>query len=165
MARRIGRKSEKLKDFLHRAEGDDPSAEGSELCILDQEALHTSPSMSTTQNAGPSWLAPYEVCHGLDTVRRRQAKLERHEILHHLRGSLEEHHRNQLETFQIHHPHLLKDMSHIGEIMGLNYWNKTVPIFLLKDPAGRAGYPEMLRPALHNYLYRRWFRPYRTDRV
>lgn len=38
MARRIGRKSEKLKDFLHRAEGDDPSAEGSELFILDQEA-------------------------------------------------------------------------------------------------------------------------------
>ncbi|WAO89578.1 Hypothetical protein NCS54_00697200 [Fusarium falciforme] len=120
--------------------------------------------MSTTQNAGPSWLAPYEVCHGLDTVRRRQAKLERHEILHHLRGSLEEHHRNQLETFQIHHTHLLKDMSHIGEIMGLNCWNKTVPIFLLKGPAGRAGYPEMLRPTLHNYLYRRWFRPYRTDR-
>ncbi|KAL6363467.1 hypothetical protein LRP88_02883 [Fusarium phalaenopsidis] len=54
-------------------------------------------------------------------------------------------------------------MSHLDEIMGLNCWNKTVPIFLLNGPAGRAGYPEMLRSALHNYLYRRWFRPYRTD--
>ncbi|RSL44230.1 hypothetical protein CEP51_016253 [Fusarium floridanum] len=38
MARRIARKSEKFKDFLHRVEGIDPSAEGSELFILDQES-------------------------------------------------------------------------------------------------------------------------------
>jgi hypothetical protein len=90
--------------------------------------------MSTTQNAGPSWLAPYEVCKGVDIVERRQAKLERHEILHYIRGSLEEHHRSQLETFQIHYPHLLKDMSHLDEVMGLNCWNKTVPIYLLRGP-------------------------------
>ncbi|KAM0420799.1 hypothetical protein ACHAPT_011460 [Fusarium lateritium] len=38
MARRIGRKSEKFKDFLHRVEGIDPDAEESELFILNKDS-------------------------------------------------------------------------------------------------------------------------------
>lgn len=96
--------------------------------------------MSTTQNAGPSWLPPYEVRRGADIIEIGQPKLEHHQILHYIRGSLEERHR-RLKTFQIQCPHFLKDMPHLGEIMGLNCWNKTVLIFLLKGPPGSRGLP------------------------
>ncbi|UPL01493.1 hypothetical protein LCI18_012427 [Fusarium solani-melongenae] len=119
--------------------------------------------MSTTQNAGLSWLAPYEVCKGVDIVERRQAKLERHEILHYLHGSQEEHHCSQLETFQIHYPHILKRYVTSRRGHGAELLEQTVPIFLLKGHTGSAGLPEIPRPALHNHLYRRWSRPYRTD--
>lgn len=119
--------------------------------------------MSTTRNARPPWAAPYEVRKGAHFLERGQTKLKRHAILHYLRGCLEERHRSQLETYQVYAPHRLNDMSHLGEILGLNCWNKTVPVFLLKGPAGSAGHNQILQPALHNYLYRRWFHPYRTD--
>ncbi|RMJ04984.1 hypothetical protein CDV36_014346 [Fusarium kuroshium] len=119
--------------------------------------------MSTTQNPNPSWLAPYEVRHGRNAVLEYQVNLERHEILHRLRGDLECHHRVDLELIHTRPRYYLEDLSQLGDSMGLKCWNKTVPIFLLKGPAGSQGHTGMFRPALHNYLYHRWFRPYRSD--
>ncbi|KAM5374343.1 hypothetical protein ACJZ2D_006516 [Fusarium nematophilum] len=43
--------------------------------------------------------------------------------------------------------------------------NKTIPIYMLdsSEEATRQHHPHLLYITLHNYLYRRWFRPYRID--
>ncbi|KAL2679334.1 hypothetical protein Neosp_010107 [[Neocosmospora] mangrovei] len=64
------------------------------------------------------WLAPYEVRHGSYAVIGAEVQLHRHEILHHVRGHLEQRHREELG---------------------------------------------LLLMVIHNYLYRKWFRPYRSD--
>ncbi|OBS20322.1 hypothetical protein FPOA_06695 [Fusarium poae] len=45
----------------------------------------------------------------------------------------------------------------------LDFFNKTVPIYMLRGDKQKRGLYSLLTVTLHNYLYRKWFRPYRTD--
>lgn len=109
------------------------------------------------------WLAPYEIRHGVSTVSGQELQLERHEILHHLRGYLEGCHRKDLWCYQGRQIHRMEYLPQLDGSRALDFRNKTVPIYLLNGDAEKRGFTGLLLGVIHNYLYRRWFRPYRTD--
>ncbi|KAI8716988.1 hypothetical protein NCS52_00993800 [Fusarium sp. LHS14.1] len=96
--------------------------------------------MSTPEHK--HWLTLYEVRHGVYAVIRAEVQLHLHEILHHIppRGF------SQLDRFQ-----------------ALDFRNKTIPVYLLTGDAEKRGLSGLLLMVIHNYLYRKWFRPYRSD--
>ncbi|KAK7413285.1 hypothetical protein QQX98_007873 [Neonectria punicea] len=116
--------------------------------------------MSTPEQ--PHWLTPYEIRHGFNAVCSQEVRLERHEILHHLRGSLEQYHRRDLCS-QVRQSFRMEDFAQLDRHRALDFRNKTAPIYLLKGDAEKRGLGGLICMVLHNYLYRKYFRPYRTD--
>ncbi|RSM09379.1 hypothetical protein CEP52_004222 [Fusarium oligoseptatum] len=116
--------------------------------------------MSTSEHQ--HWLAPYEVRHGVRAVIRGEVQLDRDEILHHLRGYLEHRHREKLYC-QLRAPLRMNCLSQLDHSQALDFRNKTVPVYVLTGDAEKTGLSGLLLMVLHNYLYRRWFRPYRSN--
>ena len=99
------------------------------------------------------------------------APYERHEILHYLRGENEYGNRNHIwrdsadnaytcYDYVADGPNQLHQMS-IEEAE--KFCNKSVPIYIY--PASSPCYYKrmLLLTALHNYTYRKWFRPYQSE--
>ncbi|EEU38848.1 uncharacterized protein NECHADRAFT_83166 [Fusarium vanettenii 77-13-4] len=116
--------------------------------------------MSTPEHK--HWLAPYEVRHGVYAVIGAEVQLHRHEILHHVRGHLEQRHREELYC-QLRAGFLMKSFSQLDRLQALDFRNKTVPVYLLTGDAEKRGLSGLLLMVIHNYLYRKWFRLYRSD--
>ncbi|RFN52418.1 hypothetical protein FIE12Z_3349 [Fusarium flagelliforme] len=90
--------------------------------------------------------------------------LESHEILHRLRGQLEEQHRTQIWGMWYHHSFEMADLPQLQGDHALDFFNKTVPIYIMRGDSQKQGPPSyLLLAVLHNYIYRKWFCPYRTD--
>ncbi|KAJ0134170.1 Uncharacterized protein HZ326_22766 [Fusarium oxysporum f. sp. albedinis] len=83
----------------------------------------------------------FETQHGIEAIINSTVELPFHEILHHLRGVLEQNHR--LAIYSQHYT---------------SFRNKIVLICVFKGSIGG-----LWEPVLHNYLYRRWFQPYLSD--
>lgn len=99
----------------------------------------------------------------------RKARLPRHEILHQLRGYQEGNHRDlvcnrSVDCRWIFQPSV-SDMASLAAEMTLedadDCCNKATGIYV--HSATRIGYPCLLLQTLHNYLYGRWFRPYKSE--
>ncbi|RTE83216.1 hypothetical protein BHE90_002207 [Fusarium euwallaceae] len=116
--------------------------------------------MSTSEHQ--HWLAPYQVRHGIRAVIKGEVQLDRDEILHHLRGYLEYRHREELYC-QLRAPLRMNCLSQLDRSQTLDFRNKTVPVYLLTGEGEKTGLSGLLLMVLHNYLYRRWFRPYRSN--
>lgn len=101
----------------------------------------------------------------------RGGPYERHEMLHYLRGREEYEHRQHIwgdsaqNTYHCYEflapePDQLHQMS-ISEVE--DFCNKSAPVYLYFrrpfDPCKLS----LLRTAIHNYTYRRWFRPYQSE--
>ncbi|KAM5363912.1 hypothetical protein ACJZ2D_011764 [Fusarium nematophilum] len=113
-----------------------------------------------TPQAGNCPLAPYEVRYGTRAVFNGEVELERHEILHYIRGQREETHRLTLWAMQFRQPYEMGDLAQLCPSLIHDFRNKTVPIYILKsNTVGQV----LILMVLQNYLYRRWFSPYRTD--
>ncbi|KAK4044122.1 hypothetical protein C8A01DRAFT_12426 [Parachaetomium inaequale] len=97
----------------------------------------------------------------------RYPKLPCHGILHYLRGKIENRHRDYLfrQAVRWHGPPCLglEDIPgmRIGEIESC--CNKTAPIYILPGDSTSLWDWRLLLVVLHNYLYRTWFRPYRSE--
>ncbi|CVK87799.1 uncharacterized protein FMAN_05351 [Fusarium mangiferae] len=102
--------------------------------------------------------APYETRHGVEAIIDTIVELLPHEILHHLRGFLEQNHRLAIHT-QHYNSFDVKEIRDLDKHQALRFRNKTVLIYVLKG-GGIGGLWELV---LHNYLYRRWFQPYLSD--
>ncbi|KAL7948571.1 hypothetical protein V8C42DRAFT_314871 [Trichoderma barbatum] len=97
--------------------------------------------------------------------KRKLSELTRDELLWLLRTDYEERHRNNirvLATTCTYDPSI-RDASgnclpDILDYQWLDICNKSVPLYIL--PGDRW---ILLRIVLHNYIYRRWFRPYRSE--
>lgn len=102
----------------------------------------------------------------------KRAPLPRHEILSEIRGQLEACHRQDIFVVDARHkvrPCLLRnnvcsDDCHVKvedmssrDLEGC--CNKTVPIYIVH----RTKHYSLLHCALHNWLYNKWYRPYRND--
>lgn len=96
-------------------------------------------------------------------------KLERHEILHYLRCSLETDHHIELYCNQIRMActwdidDLNDDLGSPDHYKAQAFWNKSVPIYIFPVDMSKRFWPSLLAIVLHNYLYRRWFKPYETN--
>lgn len=123
-----------------------------------------------SSNKPNPFAAPYEIRHG--PRYHKCGELERHEILHCLRGHLESSHRVRLVYGQIRRPyepsieHLpnlppFKDSGHA--IPPASFWNKSFPVYNIGGDKVMRHLLEILLVVLHRYLYRRWFRPYRSN--
>lgn len=112
-------------------------------------------------------------------------EMSREEVLHYLRGRREQDHRELVQIGFEHNPccwnskpqHRPEYDTHVrllragGRILTagaaahfLEFCNKTVPIYILTSPRkdDNTTLP-VLRSSLVNYLYNKWFRPYKTD--
>ncbi|TRX90082.1 hypothetical protein FHL15_009001 [Xylaria flabelliformis] len=90
----------------------------------------------------------------------------RHKILHQLRTDREYDHRHRIffhSLLQIYQPCLeaLHDSPEFHLRMSNEFCNITAPIYLLRTRLSRCG--PLLLTSIHNYVYRRWFRPYETE--
>ncbi|KAL2023598.1 hypothetical protein VTK56DRAFT_1755 [Thermocarpiscus australiensis] len=93
----------------------------------------------------------------------------RHDILHQLRRERESRHREMMYRHATTYPYLyepdIKDLDHLAADMTLEQadhcCNKSVAIYVMS--AEPAFLPDLLLELLHNYLYDRWFRPYRSE--
>ncbi|KAF5020443.1 hypothetical protein F66182_7522 [Fusarium sp. NRRL 66182] len=119
--------------------------------------------MATPKQQEQHWRAPYELHHGVNAVHGGEVQLESYEILHHLRGYTEQQHRQHVWIYGGRVPCRMEDLVNLGGGMALDFFNKTVPIFLLAGDDERRGIAHLLLITLHNHIYRKWFRPYRTD--
>ncbi|KAK3936049.1 hypothetical protein QBC46DRAFT_396064 [Diplogelasinospora grovesii] len=95
--------------------------------------------------------------------------LPRHRILHQLRRERESYHREMMYRYAVNYPYLyepdIKDLDHLAADMTLEQadhcCNKSVAVYVMSaDPSLL---PDLLLEVLHNYLYDRWFRPYRSE--
>jgi hypothetical protein len=122
---------------------------------------HSAPLIPSTDGypcCGPA-TAPYATGHIIP-----EEQLESHEILHRLRGQLEEQHRSQIWGVWYHHSFVMADLPLLQRDHALDFFNKTVPIYITRGDIQKHGpHSGLLSAVLHNYLYRKWFRPYRTD--
>ncbi|KAI0157156.1 hypothetical protein GGR52DRAFT_565506 [Hypoxylon sp. FL1284] len=80
-----------------------------------------------------------------------------------LRTGLEGGHRMCIQRYSVAMPYRpsVKDIDHLPEMEDSDFidtCSKSVPVYMVPHPQGLA-----IRQTLHNYIYRRWFRPYRTD--
>ncbi|ETR98243.1 hypothetical protein M419DRAFT_89470 [Trichoderma reesei RUT C-30] len=98
-----------------------------------------------------------------------KTRLPRHEILHQLRGHQEKRHRDlvchrSVDCRWIFQPSV-SDMASLAAEMTLedadDCCNKATGIYV--HSAKRTGYLCLLLQTLHNYLYGRWFRPYKSE--
>ncbi|KAF5528772.1 hypothetical protein FPHYL_14350 [Fusarium phyllophilum] len=101
--------------------------------------------------------APYETRHGVKAILNATVELLPHEILHHLRGWLEQDHRLAIYN-QHYNPFDIEEIPNLNKRQALRFRNKTVLIYVLKG-GGIGG----LWGPVHNCLYRRWFQPYLSD--
>ncbi|KAI0188387.1 hypothetical protein EV127DRAFT_343005, partial [Xylaria flabelliformis] len=91
----------------------------------------------------------------------------RHTILHQLRTDREYEHRHRIffhSLLHIYQPSLeaLNDSPEFHLVMSNEFCNKTAPIYLLRTRRlSRCG--PLLLTSIHNYVYRRWFRPYESE--
>lgn len=113
------------------------------------------------------WAAPYEIHHGWRALYHRTCTLEHHEILHYLRAKLEARHRERLWCKKVYRPYGIAvdrpdQLDPIPHDEAKDYWNKSVPIYILPGD-GTHCKPYSIPLSLLNYLYKRWFRPYRSD--
>jgi hypothetical protein len=90
-----------------------------------------------------------------------------HGILHYLRGYIEEGHRSLIMRQAVRGPGPpllnLENISQmkIGDIESC--CNKSAPIYILPHASLSRWDWQVLRIALHNYLYHTWFRPYGSE--
>ncbi|CVL09878.1 hypothetical protein FPRO06_12608 [Fusarium proliferatum] len=112
-----------------------------------------------------STLAPYEARYGVDAVFRGDVELQRHEILHYIRGRLEAKYIHRIWYTQFNGMHTKRDLETIQGHSALSFCNKTFPIFLFSDRISSSN--RTLGPLIHiavlNYIHRIYFKPYRTD--
>ena len=94
--------------------------------------------------------------------------LPRDEILHYLRGSLEVTHRHLIHRYSASHPFLYEpridqpaDLPQMGLGQADDFCNKTAPIYIYST--ADLNPTQLLLIALHNWLYRKWFRPYKSE--
>ena len=92
--------------------------------------------------------------------------LLRHEILQDLRSKQEYHHRESLYVHSAMHPfqpHMKspQDLPEFSLQTAIEFCNKTAPIYILRHDSPQ--YVSYLLVAIHNYIYRHWFRPYRSE--
>ncbi|KAI0546523.1 hypothetical protein F4679DRAFT_598600 [Xylaria curta] len=95
-----------------------------------------------------------------------ETPLPRHEILHQLRTDREYEHRHRLFIRSLTHmyePSLeaLKDAPEFHLRMSNEFCNKSAPIYVLRGRSTRC--LPLLLTSIHNYVYRRWFRPYESE--
>lgn len=72
-------------------------------------------------------------------------------------------HRNTIHSFGVtwYFATSIKEINHLPKMEThdvLDACNKSVPIYIPRHP-----HESLLRQVLHNYIYRRWFRPYRSE--
>ena len=104
----------------------------------------------------------------------QNAPLPRQKILQALRGAAEGHHRinlNNGNAFRLFHrleiddPHLCDNIPAMNIKQADDRCNKTIPIYICHDhrtmQLDQCAW--LLGHALHNWLYKMWFRPYRSD--
>ncbi|KAK4151016.1 hypothetical protein C8A00DRAFT_17542, partial [Chaetomidium leptoderma] len=95
------------------------------------------------------------------------AKLPLHEILHLLRGRVEWYHRHQILRQSVRFPGPMPvSLESIGGMRMSTIescCNKSVPIYVLPDGSCSVEAWRLLLAVLHNYLYRTWFQPYRSE--
>ncbi|KAF4456618.1 hypothetical protein F53441_1276 [Fusarium austroafricanum] len=103
--------------------------------------------------------APYETRHGMDAILDCTVKLEEHEILHHVRGRIEQEHH---ELIALRQPFYLKDLPDMDTHEADHFRNKTMALYLVWADGPKKGLELMLPIIVRNFVYRRWFRPYRT---
>ncbi|KAF4436655.1 hypothetical protein FACUT_6250 [Fusarium acutatum] len=112
-----------------------------------------------------STLTPYEARYGVDAVFQGDVELQRHKILHYIRGRLEAKYIHRVWYTQFYGMHTIRDLENIKEHSALSFCNKTFPIFLLADRISSSN--RTLAPLIHiavlNYIHRLYFKPYRTD--
>ncbi|KAI1137128.1 hypothetical protein F5Y05DRAFT_419618 [Hypoxylon sp. FL0543] len=87
----------------------------------------------------------------------------RDEILWLLRTGLEGGHRHEIHLYAIrlHYLPSVRDIDHLPEMDSRDVFdacNKSVPVYILRTSQWR-----LFGQVLHNYIYRRWFRPYRSE--
>ncbi|KAF5665234.1 hypothetical protein FCIRC_10591 [Fusarium circinatum] len=105
-------------------------------------------------------------------TKKERAPLARHEILSEMRGQMETYHRRDLymeSVTRILQPCPLptdacsaSDQTKVKDISPRHLeacCNKTVPIYIVPGAKGCL----LLHCALHNWLYKKWYRPYRND--
>lgn len=112
--------------------------------------------------------------------RYLNGELKRHEVLHFLRGNLEARHREattsnaRLYTFCVSTTNLdltEREFNQNGPSVHRNaaersrdLCNTSIPVYLLATPnKGGGGLIGTLRLALSNFIYRKWFQPYKTE--
>ncbi|MBE3045754.1 hypothetical protein IMZ48_25050 [Candidatus Bathyarchaeota archaeon] len=94
--------------------------------------------------------------------------LQRHEILHRLRAELEGRHRELIHRYSTRYQFLyepridqLDDLPQMGLGQADDSCNKTAPIYIYST--ADLNPTQLLLIALHNWLYRKWFRPYKSE--
>ncbi|KAM0466462.1 hypothetical protein ACHAP7_012229 [Fusarium lateritium] len=106
--------------------------------------------------------APYIRRHTDAAIVAGNIQLVNHEIRHYLRSHVENCHRMQIGLgAQV--PLLMDDLSQLDGNEALNFRNKTIAIYPLRGDAQDLGLMGLLPMVLGNYLYRRWFKPYRSE--
>jgi hypothetical protein len=80
-----------------------------------------------------STLTPYEARYGVSAVFWGDVQLQRHEILHYIRGRLEAKYIHRIWYTQFNGFHTTRDVGNIKEHFALSCCNKAFPIYLLVD--------------------------------
>jgi hypothetical protein len=110
-----------------------------------------------------SMIDPWDPWHG--------GPYERHEMLHYLRGREEYEHRHHIWRDSADSPYqcyeLLATEPNQLHQMAINevetFCNKSAPIYIYLRRPFDSFKMCLLRVAIHNYTYRRWFRPYQSE--
>ncbi|KAM0228975.1 hypothetical protein ACHAPO_010383 [Fusarium lateritium] len=124
---------------------------------------HHPPTASSSTDQDQSHIAPYQTSDTHLFQLDVGMQLEAHEILHHLRGIVEWNHRSRLYGPMVERPFSMTDLPRLQRGQAIGFFNKTVPIYMLEGDKNKRGLTNMLSITLHNYLYKKWFRPYRSD--
>jgi hypothetical protein len=87
----------------------------------------------------------------------------RDDMLWDLRTQLEGGHRHVIHLWGVMNTYMprVRDINHLPEMTVTDFvdtCNKSVPVYIIKDNQWC-----LLSIVLHNYIYRRWFRPYRSE--
>lgn len=98
--------------------------------------------------------------------------LTRQEILHQIRGEQESRHRQRVWMQSVRTP-LTPDGDKIASRLPeievddvADFCNKTLPLYIFPVPTSKAHLANgqgLLLIVVHNYIYRKWFRPYRSE--
>ncbi|GAB1312088.1 VPS9 domain-containing protein [Madurella fahalii] len=100
-------------------------------------------------------------------IRKKASELTRAEVSWNLRVGQEGSHRwlaQMLNVTTTYNPPVdrLDDLPQMSQLDLADTCNKTVPVYVVRQAASGAQWPH-LAVVLHNYIYRRWFRPYRSE--